>query len=137
MDSNLNKYAQYLPFASHNGELYSNAPGDFINSEDLRQHLPPVMEMINKVDGLGSNPFPERISSLQSNQLQSMPQTMNVQNKVPGEIMAGNNIAARMPEKEVLMEPCTVSQPMNASLRKGYSKGIFYFLEQQIQDFGK
>jgi len=130
MDSNLNKYVQYLPFANNSGELYSNTPGDFISSEDLRQHLPPVMEMINKVDSLGSNPFPGRISSLRNNPLMSMPQSMNMENKIPGEITTGRNIDAPMPEKEILTEPCTVSQPMNAALRKIYSKGSFYFLKQ-------
>ena len=130
MDNKSNKYVQYLPFANHGGELCSTTPGDFMNSGDLKQYLPRAMEMINQADGLGMSPLPGRIPSPQNSSFPAIPQSMNMQNKIPGEVTTGNNIGARMPEKEVLMEPCTVSQPMNASLRKGYSKGGFYFLKQ-------
>ena len=56
MDSNLNKYAEYLSLANRSRELYSNSAGDFIHSEDLYQHLPEVIEMINKANGPGMNP---------------------------------------------------------------------------------
>ena len=96
MDSKSNKYAQYLPFANHSGELCSNTPGDFINSEDLKQHLPRAMEMINQADGPGMNPLPGQIPSPQNSTFLAMPQSMNMQNKIPGEITTGSNIGARV-----------------------------------------
>jgi hypothetical protein len=33
-----------------------------------------------------------------------------------------------MPKQQVLMEPCTINQPINSSLRENYSTGNFYFL---------
>jgi hypothetical protein len=33
-----------------------------------------------------------------------------------------------MPKQEVLMEPCTINQPINSSLRENFSTGNFYFL---------
>ena len=34
-----------------------------------------------------------------------------------------------IPPRQVLSEPCTLSQPINASLRDAYSTGTFYFLK--------
>jgi hypothetical protein len=136
MDNNVNEYGQYFSLANRNGELYSNTPGDFINSEDLYQYLPRVIEVINKANGPGMNPFPAGIPPLPGSSLPSMPQPMDIQNKIPEAISQSNKPGVRMPEKEVLMEPCTVSMPLNAFLRKAYSKGSFYFLNKKIHDFG-
>jgi hypothetical protein len=62
---------------------------------------------------------------------------MDMQNKIPAAMSQSNNPGVRMPEMEVLMEPCTVSPPLNAFLRKAYSKGSFYFLNNKTHDFGK
>jgi hypothetical protein len=108
MDNNLNQAMQYFSPANRNRELYNTSPGDFMRSEDLRQHLEKVMEEIKQADCFDVNPF--EIPSLQNHSILSVPQPIDF-------------------EKEVLMELCTVNQPMNESLRKCYSKGSFYFLK--------
>ena len=108
MDNNLNEATQYFSFANRNSELYNTSYGDFMSSEDLKQHLQKAMEVIKQADCFDVNPF--EFSSLQKHSVLSVPQPMDF-------------------EKEVLMEPCTVYQPMNGSLRKCYSIGSFYFLK--------
>lgn len=153
MDSNLNQDAQHFSLAERNRELYSSSPGDFLNSEELHQYLPRVIEMINKGNCPGTNPLPGGIPSygsslpsvpqgyslpfVQGIPLPSAQQPVDMQNKIPAAMSQGNNPGARMPEKEVLMEPCTVSPPLNAFLRKAYSKGSFYFLNNKTNDLGK
>jgi hypothetical protein len=130
MDSNLNQYAQNFSPANRNRDLYSSSAGDFMNSQDLYQYLPKVIEVINKANGPGVNPFPGGVPPLPGSSMPSIPHLMDMQNKVQEAISQGNNPAARMPEKEVLLELCTVSPPLNAFLRKAYSKGSFYFLNK-------
>ena len=108
MNNNLKQAAQYFSLENLNRELYNTSPGDFMSSEDLKQHLEKVMEVIKQADCFDVNPF--EIPSLQNHSILSVPQPMDF-------------------EKEVLMELCTVNQPMNESLRKYYSKGSFYFLK--------
>jgi hypothetical protein len=131
MDNNLNQYAQLFSLANRNSGLYNSSPGDF-NSEDLYQHLPGIIEMVNKANGPGMNPLPGGIPIPQGGSLPSIPQSLDMQDKIQGGPPPGNRPGVRMPDKEVLMEPCTVSPPLNAFLRKAYSKGSFYFLNNKI-----
>ena len=125
MDNNLNQDA-HLFLTNRNSEFYNSPPGDF-NSEDLYQHLPGIIEVVNKTNGPGINPFPGGIS---------MPQSIDTQDRIPAGTSPGNP-GVCITDKEVLMELCTVSPPLNAFLRKAYSNGSFYFLHNKIHDFGK
>src|SRR5262245_55832543 len=102
MDNHLNKYTEYLSLANRNRELYSSSAGDFMNSEDLHQYLPGVIEMINNVNGPGMNPFPMGVPSLPVSSSPSMPQSMDMQNKIPEAISQSSIPGFSMPEKEVL-----------------------------------
>jgi hypothetical protein len=131
MDNNLNQATQYFSLENLNRELYNTSPGDFISYEDLKQHLEKVMEVIKQADCFDVNPF--EIPSLQNHSILTAPQSIDfekdIENKLREGINTANNFSTAISEKEVLMEPCTVNQPMDESLRKYYSKGSFYFLK--------
>jgi len=131
MNNNLKQAAQYFSLENLNRELYNTSPGDFMSSEDLKQHLEKVMEVIRQTDCFNVNPF--EIPSPENHSILSAPQSIDfekdIENKLREGMNTANNFSTAIPEKEVLMEPCTVNQPMNESLRKYYSKGSFYFLK--------
>jgi hypothetical protein len=131
MNNNLKQAAQYFSLENLNRELYNTSPGDFMSSEDLKQHLEKVMEVIRQADCFNVNPF--EIPSPENHSILSVSQPIDFEKDIDNKLREGmntaNNFSTAIPEKEVLMEPCTVNQPMNESLRKNYSKGSFYFLK--------
>jgi hypothetical protein len=81
------------------------------------------------------NEFQSEARSPQSNMglmpMNNMPtQSLGeIASKVSSAANTSNGASKAMPEQKVLSEPCTVNQPMNASLRDNYSIGTFYFLK--------
>src|SRR3982751_3617800 len=99
MNNNLNQSTQDFLAANRN-KLNSYSRGDFINSEDLNQHLSRVLETVKQADRIGINPLHTEIP-LPQNKALSMRQPMNMQNKISAEMIMGNNIGMGLPPKEV------------------------------------
>ena len=128
---------EYFSLANRNRELYNTSAGDFMNAQELHQYLPGIIDIINKTNGPGMNPLPMERPSLPGSSLPSVPPTTNMQNKIPEAVAQGNTIAVSLPGKEVLMELCSVGTPLNTYLRKAYSKGSLYFLNNKNRDIGQ
>ena len=130
MDTNSDQAMQYFSMANKHREANPTTVGDFASSEELNQHLRKAMEMKEQLcGGLGMNPFSQQMG-------ESAKEVVSRTEKVPVQAQAmsskGSPLSppamAQSFEKQVLMEPCPVNTPLNASLREAYTKGNFYFL---------
>jgi hypothetical protein len=146
MNRSLDQSMEYLSLANSTREQYSNSAGDFANSGEGEKYMPKVMELINQSSGPGMNPPQSGMTAAQTgmpsaqthansgNEAASsgMKQIQNPQSLEAPDNTAdntGNIPQYNMPKKQVLTEPCTISQPLNSSLRDNFSTGTFYFLK--------
>lgn len=133
MEGNMNEAMQYFDLANKNRELYYSVAGDFLNSEELNDQIGNAIKFIQQSNGLGELPDDFKLPAEQANYDEAVPQVIagaDVKSLTGREADKSTKLMQHdMPNKEVLIEPCTIHQPSTEFLRKSYSRGTYYFIK--------
>ena len=119
----INAMSGYMDAGRDPGNLAESA-GDFMSMAEFNNGISGMMQQLNAIGGQHSMPqSPAGMPGAGDAQ-----QYANIPTPNKAQTMASNP-AAEAGRAEVLMEPCTFTQPLNSSIRKNHSIGTYYFLK--------